>query len=296
MFQLPPIEMLLFLAIVIVSIVSGILGCIQIAKDQTRLKLLLVAFASVQIALGAALLILRAIDANTFPMRDTFESMLVLMVLIGITFITLSAFIRQVWFLSVMTWSLLIIAMLSIVVAKPAPVLQEVAKTPWIVVHAVSMAMGGAMIVFAAAMSILFLWSRKRLKNKQVLKLFGKMPNIQRLESLNLLGLRLSFVMLTFGLISGIGLIAANSYDLDMTISDWLTDSKIVLIALSWLLLLLILILKRLFAFSGKVVAQITLVICFLILFAFVGSEIFCKSDHGFSNKPETTVSFISRQ
>ena len=65
---------------------------------------------------------------------------------------------------------------------------------------------------------------------------------------------------------------------------------------LCWILLLLVLILRRLLAFSGKVVAQTTLVVCFLILFAFVGSEIFCKSDHGFSNKAETTVSILPRQ
>jgi len=221
--------------------------------------------------------------------------MLALIVLIGFTFIVLSMFMRQVWFLSVMAWLLFVVALLAAAVAKPASALHEAAKTPWVALHAISMALAGTMIVFAAAMSILFLWSRGRLKNKQALKLFGKMPTIERLESFNLFALQLSFVMLTFGLLSGIGLIAATSYDLGMTIGDWLTDSKIVLIAVSWILLLLLLILRRVLAFSGKVIAQATLVVCFLILFAFVGSEIFCKSDHGFSDKSETTVSFILR-
>jgi ABC-type uncharacterized transport system permease subunit len=295
MFQLPPLEMLLFLAIVMVSIVSGIFGCIQISRDEAKLKLLLIAFAAAQMILGAAFLLLRAIAADHFPMTDIFESMLALMVLIGMTFIFLSVFMRQVWFLSVMVWTLFIITLLAATVAKPASVLHEAARTPRAVVHAVSMALAGTMIVFAAAMSVLFLWSRMRLKNKQLLKLFGKMPTIQRLESLNLLALRLSFILLTFGLISGVGLMFVASYDLGMTAGDWLTDSKIVLIGLSWILLLLVLILRRMLSFSGKVMAQATLLLCFLILFAFVGSEIFCKSDHGFSDTPEAKVSYSSR-
>ncbi|MHC5088392.1 MAG: hypothetical protein ACYSOT_02135, partial [Planctomycetota bacterium] len=73
MFQLPPLEMLLFLAIVMVSIVSGIFGCIQISRDEAKLKLLLIAFAAAQMILGAAFLLLRAIAADHFPMTDIFE-------------------------------------------------------------------------------------------------------------------------------------------------------------------------------------------------------------------------------
>ncbi|MHC5115801.1 MAG: hypothetical protein ACYSQY_01885, partial [Planctomycetota bacterium] len=86
--------------------------------------------------------------------------------------------------------------------------------------------------------------------------------------------------------ISGIGLVAVSSLELGMTLADWLTDSKIVLIGVSWILLLCILLLRRLLAFSAKTVAQVTLVVCFLILFAFIGSKIFCKSDHVFSSQP----------
>ncbi|MHC4554386.1 MAG: cytochrome c biogenesis protein CcsA [Planctomycetota bacterium] len=213
--------------------------------------------------------------------------MLILMVFIGITFLFLSAFMQQVWFLSVMAWTLFIITLLAAVVAKPE------AKTPWVVVHAMSMSMAGAMIVFAAAMSILFLWSRMRLKSKEFLKLFGKMPTIEKLESLNLLGLRLGFIALTFGLVSGVGLVVFKSAGLDMTLGDWLTDSKIVLTGVSWVLLLFVLLLRRVLAFGGKVVAQATLVVCFLILFAFVGSKILCKSDHNFSNQTQSVNSHI---
>ena len=281
---LPPLERHLFLGILILSVISSVLGHVQIVKGDVRFRRLLVAFASLQITLGAVLLIFRAVSIEAFPITGVFESMLILMVFIGITFLFLSAFMQQVWFLSVMVWVLFIVTLLAAVVAKPASVLQDEAKTPWVIVHAMSMSLAGAMIVFAAAMSVLFLWSRKRLKSRQFLNLFGKMPTIEKLKSLNLLGLQLCFIALTFGLVSGVGLVAVSSFDLGMTIGDWLTDSKIVLIAVSWILLLFVLLLGQLLALSGKVVAQATLVVCFLILFAFVGSKIFCKSGHDFGD------------
>jgi len=86
----------------------------------------------------------------------------------------------------------------------------------------------------------------------------------------------------TFGLVSGVGLVAVKSTGLGMTPGDWLTDSKIVLIAVAWIILLSTLILRRILCFSGKAVANVTLAVCFLILFAFIGSRIFCKSEHDF--------------
>jgi ABC-type uncharacterized transport system permease subunit len=295
MLELPPLERGLFWGILILSAISSILAHVQIAKNEVRFRRLLMAFVSLQITVGAVLLILRAVTVQAFPITGVFESMLILMVLIGITFLFLSAFMQQVWFLSVMAWVLFAINLLAAMVAKPAAELQEAAQTPWVIVHALSMILSGAMIVFAAAMSVLFLWSRKRLKSKQFLRLFGRMPTIEKLEKLNLLGLRLSFAALTFGLVSGVGLIAVKSTGLGMTLGDWLTDSKIILIAVAWVILLGTLILRRLLGFSGKTVANATLVVCFLVLFAFIGSRILCKSDHDFEQKPVHAI-FSNRE
>ncbi|RKY09479.1 MAG: hypothetical protein DRP56_02555 [Planctomycetota bacterium] len=286
MLELVPLERYLFLSIVLLSAVSSVLAFVQIAKEDARFGPLLSVLASLQIAAGTALLICRAVDIRAFPMTGVFESMLILMVFIGMAFLFLSAFIRRIWVFSAMAWVLSALTLLSAFVAEPATVPQEAARTPWAVAHAMSMSLSGAMIVFAGAMSILFLWSRRCLKKNQLAKLFGKMPTLEKLQALNLLGLRLGFVAMTFGLISGIGLAAASFRQLGLTPADWLADSKIILVAVSWMLLLCILLLRRWLAFSGRIVARATLVVCFLILFAFVGSEIFCKSGHGLINRP----------
>ena len=64
----------------------------------------------------------------------------------------------------------------------------------------------------------------------------------EKLEKMNILGLKACFVLMTFGFASGIGL-AITSTSLNMTALDWLTDAKIVLIALICLLLGLVLLL-----------------------------------------------------
>ncbi len=285
MLELLPLERTLFLGVLVLSVISSVLAYIQIVKEDVKFRQALITFTVVQITLSIALLILRAVSIKAFPITGVFESMLILMVFIGITFLFLSTFLQQVWFLSVMAWVLCVVSFLAVVVAKPASVLQAEARTLWVIIHAISMALSGAMIVFAAAMSVLFLWSRMRLRSSKFLKLFGKMPDIEKLQSLNLLGLRLSFAALTLGLISGIGMVAVKGTELGMTPVDWLTDSKIVLIAVAWIILICTLVLKYVLAFSGKAVAQATLIVCFLILFAFVGSKIFCKSGHDFESR-----------
>ncbi len=288
MFDLLPVERLLFFGILLLSVISSILAHLQIVKSDVKFSRLLVVFTSVQILLAGGLLAMRAVAVKAFPMSGVFESMLILMIFIGISFLLLSAYLKQIWFVSVTAWMLLGVNILAAVVAKPASVLEETVRTPWVVVHALSMTMAGAMIVLASTMAVLFLWSQKRLKSKRFVTLFGKMPTIETLEKLNLLGLRLSFAAMTLGLISGIGLIAAKSAGLGMTLADWLSDSKIVLVAVSWMILLVTLVLRRVLGFGGRKIAQSTLVVCFLILFAFIGSKIFCKSDHDFEIKSST--------
>ncbi len=97
---------------------------------------------------------------------------------------------------------------------------------------------------------------------------------------------------MTFGLAGGIGL-AATSASLNMTAVDWLTDPKIVLIALAWLLLGSILALWRTVKLREKTIAYATLVAFALILFAVVGTSVFCNTEHDFGLSDATTTEQI---
>ena len=282
--QLPLLERYIFLGIFLCSLLSAFLGFLQIRMEKVCFRRFLIAFASLIISLSAILLVFRASHIGALPITNIFESMLFLLIFIGVTFLFLSAFLQQVWFSSVMTWVLFAIVMLAAMVIKPTSTFRANAQTPWVIFHALSMALSGAMIVFSTAMSSLVLVSCNRLKNKQMSKLFGKMPNIERLELFNLIGLRLTFIAMTFGLVSGIGMAVMKSAGTNIIFMDWLVDSTIVMTASSWLMLMVVLLLRHFIAFSGKTQARLTLVVCFLIIFTFVGTRVFCKSSHNFVN------------
>ena len=286
MFQLPPIERFLVSGMLAFSCLGAVVGLMQKTGRQYPYRGLILASMAMGMLTGMILLGLRAVSLRALPMSDVFESMVIMLILFGGLFLSLSVSNRQPWFSSVMAWLFFLMTLLCAAAARPAASLQQAAQTPWIAVHALSMILAGAMILLSAAMSMLFLLGSKRLKNKQFMTLFGKIPSVEAIQGLILTGLRWSFIALTVGLISGIAMAAVKSKGLHMTSADWLTDSKIVMITLSWLLLGAILLLSKSLAWSGKTIAKMTLAACLLILFAFLGSQILCKSVHDFGARP----------
>ncbi|MCK5565197.1 MAG: cytochrome c biogenesis protein CcsA [Planctomycetes bacterium] len=290
MFELPPIEKILFLSVLAVFALGSIVGFLQLSRGRDRYRRTLILLIALGICLESLLLVVRALAVGAIPLTGLFESMVVLTTVLGLTYLFLSIVIKQVWFGSVMAWIMFGMTALSAVVAKPASGLQHHAKTPWIIFHGLSMTLSGTMIVVAGAMSFLFLLCRWRLKHKQINKVVGRLPNIETLERMNILGLRACFVLMSFGLVSGIGVAVVRSEMLAISAGDWFTDSKIIVIAVAWTLIAVILFLKEVVSLSAKRIAQMTLVAVFLILFALVGATIFCGSAHDFSNDTTTTI------
>ena len=107
-----------------------------------------------------------------------------------------------------------------------------------------------------------------------------ELPNIEKLEHMNLFGVKSCFIMLTFGLVTGIGL----SVSLGWTGRDLLTDPKIVLIMVVWLLLGAILVLWKTVKLKERTIAYLTIVVFALILHAVVGTSIFCGTGHDFGD------------
>ncbi len=92
--------------------------------------------------------------------------------------------------------------------------------------------------MFASVAAWLYLMTSKRLKQKQLGKVLGRLPNIEKLEQMNMFGMRSCFVFLTFGLASGLGFAFASVKVGDVeNIGQWLFDSKIVLTIIGWILL-----------------------------------------------------------
>ena len=289
MLSLPIPELIIFAFIIILYLIASIVGHFQLREDGENLKRLLLPIVCIAIVLKAILLIIRAISIQAIPLTGIFESMIVLTLVFGLIYIFVGIVIKQVWFSSVMVWVITGLVILAAVVAEPASQAHFAASTPWAIVHGFVMILSGAAAMLATTSSVLYLLGRKKLKQKKVLQVLGKVPNMEKLERMNIFGLKACFILMTFGFASGIGLAIAST-SLNMTALDWITDAKIVLIAFIWLLLGLILILWHTIKLREKFIAYVTLVTFALILFAVVGTSVFCGTGHDFVNNDIKTV------
>lgn len=290
MLKLPLPEMIIFICAVILSLASGLIGIVQLRGGGVKHRRLLPGIIAAVICLEVAILILRAIAIKAIPLTGLFESMIVLTIVFGLIFLFFSTAVRQVWFGSVMVWAILMLTVIAAFVAKPASAPYAAAATPWAIAHGISMILSGASVMFATTCACLFLFARRNLKRKKIMRVLGKVPNIEKLEQMNLLGLEGCFVLITFGLLSGMGLAAASSAELEISPVEWLTDSKIILIIVAWLLSGAILALRSIFSMKDKIVAYMTITAFFLILFAIAGTTIFCGTKHDFNRDDAGTV------
>ncbi len=283
MSELPILEMIIFLSVCILYLAAAIVGIVQLWSRSERYRRVLLPVVSLAVCMEAVLLIFRAVAIKAIPLTGLFESMIVLTIVFGLIFLFFSIAIRQVWFGTVMVWIILIMILIAAAVAKPASEPCAIASTPWAIAHGIAMVFSGALIMFAASNAFLYLLGNRRLKQKKVMKVLGRVPNIEKLKSLNVFGLKACFVLMTFGLASGFGMAVVKSAAIQMSITDWLTDAKIVLIIAAWALLAVILLLQHISGLKDKTIAYITIVVFFLILYAFVGTSVFCGTKHDFT-------------
>jgi ABC-type uncharacterized transport system permease subunit len=281
MLSLPIPEIIIFAFVIALFLAAAIAGILQLPAGGEKYKRFLLPLVSLAVTLEAVMLIFRAVAIKAVPLTGLFESMIVLTIVFGLIYLFVSIAIQQVWFGSVMVWVIFGLIILAAIVAEPASQAHAAAATPWAIAHGIAMILSGAAAMLATASAVLYLLGRRKLKQKKVMQVLGRVPNIESLERMNLFGLKACFVLMTFGLAGGVGL-AATSSSLNMTAFDWLTDPKIVLITLAWLLLGSILALWRTVKLREKTIAYVTLLAFALILFAVVGTSVFCGSDHDF--------------
>jgi ABC-type uncharacterized transport system permease subunit len=284
MFELPKNELIVFIFVIALYLAAGLVGVVQLRPQGKKYQAIMPHFFSLAIIAEIVILVFRALAIKAIPLTGLFESMLVLTLVLGIIYLALGIVIRQVWFGSVMSWVVLVLIMLTCVIAEPASEAYEFAARPWTIAHGLAMVFGAAMLLLAAVTAYVYLLGCRRLKHKEIAKVIGKVPNIQKLERINLIGLKAAFIFVTIGATSGIGGAWLERGSLQIELLDFLWDSKILGSLITWLLLLLVLTAHYLRLIKGKRTAQTTLVAFVWILFAFVGCTILCDTKHDFSS------------
>lgn len=278
MFDLSAPEAIVLLLIVIVNAATGTLAAKQLVKRHRRYESLFMPCILAAVILDAVLLVIRGVSIKAAPLTSLFDSLILLALVFGLLYLLMKPSVNQVWFGSVMVWAILGMVLVAALVAKPAVRPPQVARTPWAVAHAGFMILATAAIVFAAANSSLYLLGSYRLKHKGVMQVLGRIPSLETLVHMHRLGVRVGFVLLTAGIVSGLGLSL-----FDTGIARWLADSKVICILGAWALLGAILVTDRLGLLRIKGQVYVTIVAFGLILVAIVGVTVAGATQHKFS-------------
>ncbi len=276
MMHLPIQEMVVFLMAAGLVIAAAVIAVIQLRSKKETATRLMMGLACVAVCLDCVILIFRAVSMKAIPLTGLFESMLVLIIVLGLFYVLISQGMMQIWFSAVMIWSMLGLTLLAALVAEPAA-RAKMPVTPWMVFHAISMLLSSCAMIFSTATASLYLMTDHMLKHKKVMSVLGRVPNIGWLRQAHKRGLITCLFGMTLGLISGIGLAVAMDW------INWVSDPKIVLIAATWCLLVLILSWHSFAGLSDRALAYTTIVMLFFVIFAVVGVSIFCRTRHVFT-------------
>jgi ABC-type uncharacterized transport system permease subunit len=293
MSELPVPETIILATATAMYAIAAIIGIAQLRAGTAKYRRLMQPVVCLAIVFEMGLLMFRAAAIKAIPLTGLFESMIVLTVVFGLIYLFLSIAVRQVWFSSVMVWVILAMVLLTWTVAKPASEPAAVAATPWAIAHGIAMILGGVAITFATASAILYLFATYKLKQKQIMQVLGKVPNLEKLESMNLLGIRAGFLFITVGVISGLGMALTRLAVMGTSVTEWLTDGKVICIITAWIILAFILALNHLLLLKSKARACMTIAVFVLILFAILGVTILGATHHNFATHQLSNTSMI---
>jgi ABC-type uncharacterized transport system permease subunit len=281
MFDLSTSETVVLALVVAAHGAAAVAAGLQLHKNHRQYGALLVPLVVAAVVLDVALLGLRGISIRGVPLTGLFESLLVLAAVSGVLYLLLRSAVEQVWFGAVMVWAMLGMVLVGAAVARPAARPEDLAATPWAVAHAAAMILASAAVVFAAANSGLYLLGSYRLKHHGIMQVLGRIPNMETLARMNRLGVRIGFVLLTMGIIGGLGLVSAQGTG----IAHWLTDVKVICIIAAWGLLGMLLVLDRLRLLRVKTCGYVTIVAFGLLFLAMVGVTVAGTTRHQFTGE-----------
>lgn len=285
MLQLPIQEMIPLIGIGVLSLICVFLSHRRLMTGREVFARALPPLITLSVCLEVMILMFRAMELQAIPLTGLFESMLMMTTVFSLIFLFLGIGIHQAWFGTVMTWLILVLVVLSMLVAAPASEPMPIAATPWAITHAIAMICGTAAMTFAVACAWLYLVASHRLKQKKLNMVLGRIPNIEWLKRGNELSLIVSFVLLTVGVICGLGMAVVEAATLGVRLVELLRDPKVLLILITWIMLAIHLTLWRWGSLSERAVARITLVVFALVLVAVVGVTVFWGTSHVFSYK-----------
>lgn len=147
----------------------------------------------------------------------------------------------------------------------------------WTMLHVASLVFGIVGIVIGFVVSLLYLWQHRRLKHRISATSGLELPSLERLARINRWSLLIAVPLLTFGMISGVGLSLVRHPEIARH-SVWL-DPVVIVSAVCWVMMagLFLWLLSRK-QNPGKQMAWLTAWACGFLLFTTLGAQILSEA------------------
>jgi ABC-type transport system involved in cytochrome c biogenesis permease subunit len=139
----------------------------------------------------------------------------------------------------------------------------------WMTAHLVSIYLGSMAVVAAAGASSLWLWVNRLLRSKEHraehLAMLGSLGNLESIENAIIGAASAGFVLITFGLITGLVIISGVGTQLG---DGWWYSPKMILAFAVWLIYALVMHVKFVPTFRGQRAAWLSILGCILLILA----------------------------
>ena len=148
----------------------------------------------------------------------------------------------------------------------------EFTYRPWFNLHALAMILGSVCFALGCAGAGMYLLAARRLRNKQIARVFGRLPSLETSEKLSWYGVSAGFAMLTFGILSGLCQVYRDKDPL-----AWVLDPKVLFAFGAWLGYLIVLLARLTPRWRGRRAALLSVAGFVLFAFMFVLTDLMSK-------------------
>ncbi|MBN2284764.1 MAG: cytochrome c biogenesis protein CcsA [Deltaproteobacteria bacterium] len=150
-------------------------------------------------------------------------------------------------------------------------------RSTWVSAHVASILIAGALLALACIAGIAYLVQDNLLKKKRGYGFIRLLPPLRDLDRINHVSIVAGFFLLTFGVVAG-SVWAGTVWG-----SRWYWDPKQVCTLISWFLYAVLLHQRLAIGWKGRKAALLSIIAFGILLFAFVGVNIFFVTVHHFA-------------
>lgn len=266
----------IFSLVFVSYLLSSFFYGLHFAFRKESLKKIGKVFFLIAFGLHICFTLVRYMEAGYIPITNLFESLSFFALSISAFFFYLSKIHK------VESLSLFLLVALSIIVGISFFLLSEIRPLPpvlnsfWLPIHTIFSFLGNAIFFLGFIISLLYLSTERRIKNKRISVFRIEVPSLETLDNLNQICLSLGFPMLTVGIITG-SLWAGRAWG-----SHWNWDPKETWSLITWIVYAIVIHNRLQKGWIGRKTAYMMIIGFLCILFTFLGVNLFIGGQHSY--------------